>query len=169
MKKCSKCKLEKEFIEFGVRLRNIDNLDDTCKQCRKEYYENNKNERLKYQKQYDFENLSKISNNKKLRRQKDELFKMKDNISSLIRKSLKGYKNKTKSEDILKCSIIEFKIYIELMFKENMSWSNHGEWELDHIIPVCSAKTKEELFMLNHYTNFQPLWKNENRSKSGKL
>lgn len=44
---------------------------------------------------------------------------------------------------------------------------NHGEWEMDHIIP--NAKTEEEIYKLNHYTNFQPLWKEDNRKKSNKM
>ena len=30
-------------------------------------------------------------------------------------------------------------------------------WDLDHIIPVSSAKSEDEIIKLNHYTNFQPL------------
>lgn len=30
----------------------------------------------------------------------------------------------------------EFKNHIENLFLEGMSWDNHGEWHIDHIIPV---------------------------------
>jgi hypothetical protein len=30
-------------------------------------------------------------------------------------------------------------------------------WDIDHIIPISSAKTKEDIIRLNHYTNLQPL------------
>ena len=46
-----------------------------------------------------------------------------------------------------------------------MSWSNHGKWHLDHIIPISSARTKEEAIKLNHYSNFQPLWAIDNLVK----
>ena len=59
--------------------------------------------------------------------------------------------------------------YIENQFKEGMSFDNHGEWELDHKIPVSSANSEDEIIKLNHYTNFQPLWKLENRLKSDKI
>ena len=36
-------------------------------------------------------------------------------------------------------------------------------WDLDHIIPVSWATTNEELYMLNHWSNFQPLCSKINR------
>jgi hypothetical protein len=39
---------------------------------------------------------------------------------------------------------------------------------MDHIIPISSAKTEEEIIKLNHYTNFQPLWWEENMAKGAK-
>ena len=52
-----------------------------------------------------------------------------------------------------------------------MSWSNRGEWHIDHIIPCSSfnlldEKEQEKCF---HYTNLQPLWAAENLSKSNKI
>jgi hypothetical protein len=52
-----------------------------------------------------------------------------------------------------------------------MNWENKGKigtdlnigWDLDHIIPLSSAKTEEEILKLNHYTNFQPLCSYTNR------
>ena len=50
-----------------------------------------------------------------------------------------------------------------------MSWSNHGEWHLDHIYPVSLAKDQNHVIELNHYTNFQPLWASDNLSKGNRL
>lgn len=50
-----------------------------------------------------------------------------------------------------------------------MTLENHGEWEMDHKTPLASAKTEEEIIKLNHYTNFQPLWRFDNRSKGAKI
>lgn len=52
-----------------------------------------------------------------------------------------------------------------------MNWENHGiycgkpnhGWDIDHIIPLSSAKTEEELLRLNHYTNLRPLCSYHNR------
>jgi hypothetical protein len=40
---------------------------------------------------------------------------------------------------------------------------------IDHIIPLSFAKTEEELYILCHYTNLQPLWAEENLKKSNKI
>ena len=63
----------------------------------------------------------------------------------------------------------EFKAYIESKFENGMTWKNHGEWHLDHIIPVSQANSEEELIKLNHYSNFQPLWAYDNLSKGKSL
>jgi hypothetical protein len=55
--------------------------------------------------------------------------------------------------------------------KDNMTFDNHGEWEVDHIIPVSSFDFKDYNNVLKcfNYTNLQPLWKKENREKSNKI
>jgi hypothetical protein len=49
-----------------------------------------------------------------------------------------------------------------------MSWENYGEWHLDHKIPISWAETEEQVYELNKYTNFQPLWAFDNQSKNNK-
>jgi hypothetical protein len=46
---------------------------------------------------------------------------------------------------------------------------NHGKWHIDHIIPISLAKTEDEVYLLCHYTNFQPLWARDNLVKKNKL
>jgi hypothetical protein len=83
----------------------------------------------------------------------------------------KGFSKKSKTFEILGCTFEEFKIHIEKQFKPWMNWENRGKyngkinfgWDLDHIIPIYKAKTEEEIFHLNHYTNFQPLCSKINR------
>ena len=59
----------------------------------------------------------------------------------------------------------EFKVYIENQFLEGMTWDNHGEWHLDHKRPISWAKSEDEIYELNHYSNFQPLWSIDNLLK----
>ena len=70
---------------------------------------------------------------------------------------------------ILGCTIDEFKSYIESKFKKGMTFENYGEWHLDHIIPLATAKTTEDVIKLCHYTNFQPLWAEDNLKKGAKI
>lgn len=46
-----------------------------------------------------------------------------------------------------------------------MSWDNMEKWDIDHIIPLASAKDEKELIALGHYKNLQPLWSKENFEK----
>jgi len=100
-----------------------------------------------------------------------DLFKLSKGIRNLIRISVKnaGFVKKTKSENILGCTIKEFKLFIETQFVDGMTWENHGKWHFDHKTPISWAKTEEEIIKLNHYTNFQPLWAEDNIKKSNKF
>jgi len=107
----------------------------------------------------------------KNRRKSDHLF----NLAHCLRTrtgyafKVKGYKNIIKTEQLLGADYEIVKNHLENLFTEGMSWDNHGEWEIDHIKPLSSAKSEEELKNLSHYTNLQPLWMNENRKKGGKV
>ena len=78
---------------------------------------------------------------------------------------------KYKVINIIGCDLITLKEHIEKQFKDGMNWENYGlfGWHIDHIIPLSSAKTEEELYKLCHYTNLQPLWAEENMKKGNKI
>lgn len=75
--------------------------------------------------------------------------------------------------DIVGCSVDEFICHIESMFTETMTWYNHGEWHLDHIFPISKCVElygpSESFYLVNHYTNLQPLWAMDNFSKGNKI
>lgn len=75
-----------------------------------------------------------------------------------------------KTIESLGIDIPSFKLYLESLFLTGMSWDNYGlhGWHIDHIIPLSSAKTKEEFDLLSHYTNLQPLWAKDNFQKGSK-
>jgi len=106
----------------------------------------------------------------KKRKQNDPAFRLLASLRTLIGTAFKynRHKKKSKTVEILGCSIEEFKAYIESQFLEGMSWENRSEWHLDHIMPVSMAKTEDELIRLNHYKNFRPLWAKDNIRKSNK-
>lgn len=66
------------------------------------------------------------------------------------------------------CSQEELKYHLQKQFKEGMTLETHGKWHIDHIIPLSSAKSEEEMYKLCHYTNLQPLWAKDNQKKGGK-
>jgi hypothetical protein len=80
-----------------------------------------------------------------------------------------GYKKSASSMEILGCSWSEFVRHIESLFKPGMSWDNRIEWHIDHITPLASAKTYEEMIALWHHTNLQPLWAQENMRKGRRV
>jgi hypothetical protein len=59
--------------------------------------------------------------------------------------------------------------HLEDQFKPGMSWENYGEWHVDHVIPLASAKDIDEIVALCHFTNLQPLWQKENLSKGARM
>jgi len=103
----------------------------------------------------------------------DVLFRLKSNMRNIIKNSFyyAGYKKSTKTEEILGCSFDIFKDYIESKFESWMTWENRGlyngsenyGWDIDHITPLSTALTEEDVIKLNHHTNLQPLCSRNNR------
>ena len=80
------------------------------------------------------------------------------------------YQKKNKTFDIVGCSPEFLKEYFEKQFTEGMSWELMGQHiHIDHIIPLSSANTEEEMYELCHYTNLQPLWAKDNLKKGNKI
>jgi len=136
----------------------------------KEYYQQNKDSISDYKKEHYQQNKDSINTRSKeyniRRRNTDPLFKLKNNIRNRIGDSIRnrGYRKNTRTHDILGCDWNTLKEHLESLFDDNMSWDNQGKyWDIDHIIPVSSAKTEEEIIKLNHYTNLQPLESYYNR------
>jgi hypothetical protein len=75
---------------------------------------------------------------------------------------------KPRSFELLGTDVESFKTHIESQFADGMSWENHGEWHIDHIVPLASGKTPEDIWKLCHYTNLQPLWAADNIRKGAK-
>jgi len=143
----------------------------------KKYRENNK-EKVRMRKESSYSKKKeyyrvKAKEYKNRRKKENPLYKLYLNMSSLISISIKrgGYTKTSKTHKILGCSFDEFKFYIESKFESWMSWENKGKyngdfnygWDIDHIIPISSAKTEEEIIKLNHYSNLQPLCSKVNR------
>ena len=146
---------------------------DSTKERLRAYYEENK-EYLKIRnKEYKINNKETINENHRRRYKSDVLYKIKFMLRNMLYKSMvrNGYKKNSKTTEIIGCSFEEFKIYLESKFEPWMNWENYGlyngelshGWDIDHIKPLYSVKTEEDLIKLNHYTNLQPLCSKLNR------
>ena len=104
-------------------------------------------------------------------RAKDPLFRLQCNMRSgcsRVVKQLSLGKKPVSTFKWIGCSPEELKDHLESLFTEGMTWENYGKngWHVDHIRPVCSFSA-EEWEQVNHYTNLQPLWAEDNLTKSG--
>lgn len=190
MKKCTKCNKYLKLQDFHKAKNLKDGRHTICKFCKKVhnsmYHEKNKESiNSKKRKKYCPENKHEYYQNNKKQiktrtkqykadRYKNDLeFKIRDLLSSGTRRLLKGKAKKNSSLYYLGCSIDEFKIYIESKFVDGMTWENwtRDGWHLDHIIPISSFNllNEDEIKKACHYTNFQPLWSIDNKSKGAKM
>jgi hypothetical protein len=165
-KKCTKCDAVKDIDNFSKHSKYKDGYQNTCKDCIKETTSKHR-KNIKYKLR--FRNYQKEYNKNK--KSIDSLFKLQSSIRTRISQTLSGYSKSKHTEEILGCSFEEFKKHIESLWGEGMTWDNYGTygWHIDHIIPVSSALTENEVYTLNHYTNLQPLWWKENLEKSNKI
>ena len=133
---------------------------DKAKAYQKDYREANKDKRKAYERDYARE-----------RRKTDPLFKLKAYIRTRNSQafSRKGYKKTSKTQELLGTDYEITKKHIEKQFTKGMCWDNYGDWHIDHITPLASANTEEELKKLCHYTNLQPLWALDNIKKGDKI
>jgi len=178
---CKKCR-NLEYLEDIPRVKKY---KEDNKEYLKEYNKKWQNENKEYVKQlkilYKTENKDLINayrrNYSKRRRLEDNNFKLICDIRTLITSSYKracngDYKKSEKTENIIGSTIPEFIEYLKSLFTEGMTLENHGNcekcWHIDHKIRISSAKTEEDIIKLNHYTNLQPLWRNDNLSKGNK-
>jgi hypothetical protein len=185
-KVCSKCGVTQNILEFRKDVTKKDGLRPDCKLCVKSYemsrrinrpmmmkeklqnfYKDNPEKRKEYRENY---KLRKHEQRKE-RRDSDPVFNLTNRIRCRLWKYLKTL-NVTKTNktfEIVGCSPQFLKEHLEKQFIEGMCWENRNKWHIDHIIPLSSAKTEEELYKLCHYTNLQPLWAEENMKKSNKI
>lgn len=186
----------KDMLRLKSRKYWVDNRETLCENKRnhykenrsrlleekKDYYKKNKEAIKQKEREYRLKNSDKIKSRLRANRDRinkyyrkkysnDPIFKIRRTIGSVMAKAFKGkgYKKNSKTKELLGCEFKTAKKHIERQFTKGMTWSNHGEWHIDHIIPLSSAKTEAELYKLCHYRNLQPLWGKDNRIKSASI
>jgi hypothetical protein len=105
------------------------------------------------------------------KRATDPLFAMSGRLRARIKVALseRGYGKDKVSKEILGCTWEHFCQHLESQFVDGMYWSNRHLWHIDHYIPIAAATDKEEVYMLNHFSNLRPLWGVDNFKKNDTL
>lgn len=189
-KKCNICSVPKLLREYNKSSQHKSGYRNYCRDCQREMarkYEERMGESLKERKRiWEENNKEKLKEIRKktwlkhgkrwakiryerIKSSETEYLKvlMRRRIRAILKS--KNIKKRLPSEAVVGCSYHELKIYLESKFTDGMNWENQGSWHLDHIIPLSSAKTEEEIYKLCHYTNLQPLWAQDNLKKGKKL
>lgn len=113
-------------------------------------------------------NRERIRAQKKLRYRENVLHRIAHVLRDRIRESLqvRGWNKRNSTRVLLGADLATTRAWIESKFKPGMTWENHGEWHIDHRVPLCTAKTEAELLPLFHFQNLQPLWAADNLKKA---
>lgn len=160
------------------RKKSYEKHKQKVREYQRSYYEENRESVLARSARYYFQNSERIqkqrSERKELRneylRERRKAYpleaiknRVRARVSGAIRSG--GYKKNSKTCEIIGCERDKLKSHIESQFEDGMSWENIGDWHIDHIVPIASAKNENDLIGLFHFTNMQPLWAEENIKK----
>jgi len=98
------------------------------------------------------------------RKQKVE-YRINDAVSSSIYCALKSKKSGRSWESFVGYTLPDLMCHLESLFVGGMSWDNYGKWHIDHVIPrrLFSVDKIQDCWKLS---NLQPLWAEDNMSKS---
>jgi hypothetical protein len=175
---CKKCNTNKLANEFNIDSSRITGLHPYCNSCRssanKQRYEKNPEIKKEQASIYYINNKRRALDNQNkrhnIRRKTDPSFLLRRRLRNRLYCALKskGWGKNNKFVEYIGCTQNELMVHIEKQFTEGMSWLNVGKWHIDHIIPLSSAQTEEEMYKLCHYTNLQPLWALDNIKKGNK-
>ena len=193
---CTKCGIEKTFALFMPDKRRKHGLGSWCRACMnsisQEWQKNNKQRVKENIRRWGKENSERRNRVNQLwrknnperwresylragRKKRSTPFgRLGKNIREEIRNSLRGNKSGRHWEYLVGYSLCELKSRLKKQFIEGMSWDNYGEvWEIDHIIPVrvFNFENPKDIDFRRCFSlfNLRPLWKIDNRKKSGKI
>ena len=176
---CKSCRAEKRKQQYEK------NKESYLAQC-KEYYLQNKKKKLAQNKDWKEKNKEYYraqqqayakENRDIIQARKTEMARTCPRTNLILRVrgrtakafSEKGYKKDSETFALLGCSKEHLIDHIERQFLKGMSWDNRAKWQIDHIIPLASANTKEDIVKLCHYTNLRPIWTIDNLEKGSKM
>jgi len=161
----------KEKLKTANRVRLASMTKEERSEMHRRYYLANRDSRIEAMKEYRTATWEERKLDQRKRYHSDPKYRIRMNLTNRINKVFEklGMPKRGRTRDIIGCDWDDLKIHIEDKFRDGMSWGNKGEWHIDHIVPLSSARTPEEMESLCHYTNLQPLWASENMAKGAKL
>lgn len=179
--RCKQCEKKYQFNYIKIN-------KEALKQKHKEYYEINKNNKIQYQKEYyqnhkqekrlydvKYKEQTKTKRNAKenFLYSNDLLYRFKKQVRNLIYKSFKRkeFAKSMHTKEIIGCDYDTFINHLLKTYKDNYKceWNGEELIHIDHIIPLATAQTKEDVIKLCYYTNLQLLKAKDNLKKSNKL
>lgn len=172
---------KKYFQENKERLANTKyNIDPNLAEKRQEKYKAVQREKYANDEQYRdvrkemSRNYLKNNQHKKRHKYKtDPNFRLRRVLSVRVTDAIKNQATTKayKTIELIGCTVDEVRVYLENQFVEGMSWDNHGEWHIDHVIPCASFDLSDPVQQKKcfHYTNLQPLWAKDNLSKGDRI
>lgn len=104
---------------------------------------------------------------KYLRKSSSETWMLAERVRTSLRRTLRKVDatKDARTFDMLGFTPQEFAAHMERQFVRGMSWDNMGRWHIDHIVPICEAKSKSDVVRLNQLSNLRPLWRDDNLVK----
>ena len=179
MKRCTKCKEEKELLKFKKRTDYKHLYRSHCILCDKKqkrnYYNKNKIRILDGQKQFRLRNKDRVRSRKQKWKQKkmksSPIFKTLKRLRTRMAYALKGKQKTANTMALLGCTVEDLRSHLQSQFTEGMTWENRGKvWHIDHLLPCASfdLNDPEQQRRCFHYTNLQPLFAFDNMSKGEK-
>ena len=103
----------------------------------------------------------------------DDLFRLKMCVRAEIRSGFtrKGFTKSETTEKLIGCTLDEFIGHLKATYFQNYGIEYDGTQNvhIDHIIPIATAKTEEEVKKLCHWSNLQLLNAEDNIKKSDKI
>ena len=144
---------------------------ERLKESKSKYRAENKDKIKEYNKKYNIQNKEKIKKQLREKYASDPLHRLRHAVRHFCFRVTRAVKQdkEMRSLEYLGCSLEEFKTHIESLWLEGMSWENHGDWHIDHIVPLDHfVKNSDDPWEANHYKNLQPLWAEDNFSKGNK-
>lgn len=162
--KCVDCERDREVGRRAVK-----------NQYFKEYYVKNKARKTAYSKDYYKDNkpviVQKVAAYQRKRTAEDIAYALRRSVRARTSFAIRnlGAGLSQSSMNLIGCSAEALKAHLESQFLDGMNWDNRSLWHIDHITPLSSATTRQELEALCHYSNLQPLWAVDNLRKGASM